>query len=155
MFDSFVSPLCELTVHQAEGGDLKGQESVDQPGLRDRREHQAGSNQPAAGLPQTLRNGLQEGMKHLQCADTVQKSFCFQQLIQNITGLHRSRCPCLWVTQPEVNYGGFATKMDFCKICSSLCENLLFFCSCRWQQSETAAAALQKERRRKASSRPY
>lgn len=44
------SPIRPLTVHQAEGGDLKGQGSSDQQGLRNRREHQTGGHQPAAGL---------------------------------------------------------------------------------------------------------
>lgn len=48
-------------MHQAEGGDLKGPGSSDQQGLGNRREHQTGGQHPAAGVPQTLRNGLQEG----------------------------------------------------------------------------------------------
>lgn len=57
------SLLRPLAVHQAEGGDCKGPWSSGQQGLRNRREHQAGGQHPAAVVPQTLWNGLQEGRR--------------------------------------------------------------------------------------------
>lgn len=63
------------SVHQTEGGDLKGQGSSGQQGLRNRREHQAGSHHPAAGVAQTLWNGLQKGRRprsHHPCSRRIQ-----------------------------------------------------------------------------------
>lgn len=68
--------LRPLAVRQAEGGDCKGPWSPGQQGLGNGREHQAGGQHPAAVVPQTLWNGLQEGRRWTSAQRHSQQPEC-------------------------------------------------------------------------------